>query len=190
MDEFVKAMQYIRSHDGEFPPTLDSIQDKNTLGHSGVPDAVVKIMQDEVVKENLVNRNDTELLLCLVDGFLLYSDLAVVKELDIRLLVRAPYDKLKARREARSGYVTIEGIPHHIRLTKGFWQDPPEYFDKIVWKSYIKDHQHLFHDNDINGPLREDKILNIQTPIQADLNMQELLMWAMGLISNYLQNIE
>jgi nicotinamide/nicotinate riboside kinase len=111
MDEFVKAMQYIRSHDGEFPPTLDSIQDKNTAGHSGVPDAVVKIMQDEVVKENLVNRNNKEILLCLVDGFLLYSDPIVVKELDIRLLVRAPYEKLKTRREARSGYVTIEGIP-------------------------------------------------------------------------------
>jgi nicotinamide/nicotinate riboside kinase len=75
-------------------------------------------------------------------------------------------------------------------LTVGFWEDPPEYFDKIVWKSYIKDHQHLFENNDINGHVREDKLLNIQTPAQIDLNMQELLMWAMGLISDYLQKID
>jgi nicotinamide/nicotinate riboside kinase len=110
MNDFVKAMQYIRNHNGELPPNLDSIQDKNTLTHSGVPDAVVQIMQDEVVKESLVKRGDTDILLCLVDGFLLYSGPAVVNELDIRFLVRAPYEKLKARREARSGYVTIEGI--------------------------------------------------------------------------------
>lgn len=109
MDDFVKAMQYIRNHNGAFPPNVDSIQDKNTLTHSGVPDTVVQIMQDEMAKENLVKRGDKDILVGLVDGFLLYSNPTVVNELDIRLLVRAPYEKLKARREARSGYVTIEG---------------------------------------------------------------------------------
>ena len=109
MDAFVEAMRYIRSHDGDLPPTLNSIQDKNELGQSGIPDEVVQMMQTEVVKGDLVKRNSAEIALCLVDGFLLYSDSAVIKELDIRLLVRAPYEKLKARRDARSGYVTIEG---------------------------------------------------------------------------------
>jgi len=59
-----------------------------------------------------------------------------------------------------------------------------------VWKWYIKDHQHLFQNGDVNGPLREDKSLNLQTPAQLDLTMQELLMWAMGVVSNYLANIE
>jgi nicotinamide/nicotinate riboside kinase len=76
------------------------------------------------------------------------------------------------------------------RLTIGFWEDPPEYFDKIVWKSYVKDHQHLFENDDVSSSLREDKSLNLQTPPQLDLTMQELLMWAMGLISDYLQKIE
>ena len=102
-------MRYIRENDGQFPPTLDSKEDQNELGQSGVPDNVVQTMREEVVKGNLVNREDTDLLLCFVDGFLLYSDPNVVNELDIRLLVRAPYEILKARREARSGYVTIDG---------------------------------------------------------------------------------
>jgi nicotinamide/nicotinate riboside kinase len=76
------------------------------------------------------------------------------------------------------------------QLRPGFWEDPPGYFDKIVWKYYIKDHQHLFENNDINGPVRENKSLNLQTPAQLDLTMQELLIWGMGVISNYLQTIE
>lgn len=75
-------------------------------------------------------------------------------------------------------------------MTGGFWTDPPGYFDDIVWKWYVKDHQHLFEKNDIDGPLREDRYLNLQTPAYLDLNMQELLSWAIGVISNYLQTIE
>jgi len=109
MTAFVDALQYIRNNDGRFPPTLNSIQDQNELGHSGVPDNVVEIMHEEVLKGNLVKHGDEDILLCFVDGFLLYSDPAVIKELDVRLLVRSPYEKLKARREARNGYVTLEG---------------------------------------------------------------------------------
>lgn len=109
MTAFIDVIRYIRRNDGQFPPTLESKEDQNELGQSDVPDNVVQTMREKVIKGNLVNREDTDLLLCFVDGFLLYSDSSIVSELDIRLLVRAPYEKLKARREARNGYVTIEG---------------------------------------------------------------------------------
>jgi nicotinamide/nicotinate riboside kinase len=191
MNAFIEALQYIHANEGKLPPSLKSKEDQNALGHSGVPGHVVEIMKEDVEKGNLVKRKDQDVVLCLVDGFLLYVDPSVVKELDLRLLVRAPYDKLKARREARSGYVTIDGLAHcDTELISGFWEDPPGYFDKIVWKWYVKDHQHLFENNHIDGPLREDKSLNLQTPVQLDLTMQELLMWAMGVVSNYLEHIE
>jgi nicotinamide/nicotinate riboside kinase len=190
MPAFVNAMRYIRQNDGKFPPTLDSKEDQNELGQSGVPDHVVQIMQNEVVAQGLVSHRDTEIVVTFVDGFLLYNDPSVVKELDMSLLVRAPYEKLKARREARSGYVTLEGIPSHTELTSGFWEDPPGYFDNIVWKWYVKDHQHLFENGDVSGALLQDKVLSLQTPAQLDLNMQELLVWAMGSLSNYLENID
>ena len=75
-------------------------------------------------------------------------------------------------------------------LIEGFWEDPPEYFDKIVWKWYVKDHQHLFENGDVNGPLQKGDNLSLQTPARLDLTRQELLMWAIGVISNYLQSIE
>ena len=75
-------------------------------------------------------------------------------------------------------------------MTQGFWKDPPEYFEKIVWKWYVNDHQHLFENGDINGPLREDKSLDLKTPARLDLTMQELLMWAIGVITDYLQTTQ
>jgi nicotinamide/nicotinate riboside kinase len=109
MTAFIDTMRYIRENGGQFPPTLESKEDQNELGQSGVSDDIVHVMHEEVVKQDLVKRGETDILLCFVDGFLLYSNPDVVKELDIRLLVRAPYEKLKARREARNGYVTIDG---------------------------------------------------------------------------------
>lgn len=103
-------MRYIRENEGQFPPTLDSKENQNELGDSGVPSHIVQIMHEELIKQDIVKWGEVDFRFCFVDGFLLYSNPDVVKELDIRLLLRAPYEKLKARREARSGYVTIDGI--------------------------------------------------------------------------------
>ncbi|CAG8480897.1 7679_t:CDS:2 [Diversispora eburnea] len=40
----------------------------------------------------------------------------------------ADRDVLKKRREERKGYVTREG----------YWIDPPNYFDDVVWPEYVK----------------------------------------------------
>jgi len=109
MDDFVDAMRYIRARDGNYPPTLKSIQEKNELGDPGISDQVIGSVRQNFLSLNLLDPEDPAVLLCLVDGFFLYSDPSVVDELDLRFLIRAPYHKLKARREARSGYVTLEG---------------------------------------------------------------------------------
>ncbi|CAB4374212.1 unnamed protein product [Rhizophagus irregularis] len=77
--------------------------------------------------------DDDEWNILLVDGFLLYVDQDVINELDTKLFVNASYDTLKTRRENRSVYVTIEG----------FWVDPPNYFDDIVWPNYAKANKHI-----------------------------------------------
>jgi len=118
MTAFVEAMRHIRANEGQFPPTLQSKEDQNELGHSGVPGDVVELMHEEFVKVGLLNKDNDDITLCLVDGFLLYSNLDVVKELDVRMLVRAPYEKLKARREARSGYVTLDGTPTLYKMNE------------------------------------------------------------------------
>ncbi|WVR09736.1 hypothetical protein IAU60_006812 [Kwoniella sp. DSM 27419] len=72
----------------------------------------------------------------IVDGFVLYYD---------PLFLRVPYEVLKQRREERHVYV--------LQPEGGVWEDPPEYFDKIVWPGYIKAHQDVFPQD---GPPRYD----------------------------------
>lgn len=31
------------------------------------------------------------------------------------------------------------------------WSDPPDYWDNVVWPAYLKAHQHLLVNRDING---------------------------------------
>ncbi|KXS22090.1 hypothetical protein M427DRAFT_50452 [Gonapodya prolifera JEL478] len=65
----------------------------------------------------------------LVDGFLLFADLAVAQEFDFRVFLDADYATLKQRRESRSGYLTSDG---------SIWKDPPGFFDSIVWLAAIE----------------------------------------------------
>ncbi|RKP06542.1 P-loop containing nucleoside triphosphate hydrolase protein, partial [Thamnocephalis sphaerospora] len=76
-----------------------------------------------------------------VDGFLLFADPRVAEHLDVRVFVTASKTTLQRRRDARVGYTTVEG----------FWQDPPGYFDKIVWPNYVLHHHTLLELIGING---------------------------------------
>lgn len=86
----------------------------------------------------------TKRKLIIVDGFLLFGE--SVRHMsssifDFRILLRARYEDAKRRRESRNGYVTLEG----------FWQDPPGYFDKIVWPNFVEEHRWMFHGEDVEG---------------------------------------
>ncbi|CAG8781050.1 11263_t:CDS:2, partial [Acaulospora morrowiae] len=70
--------------------------------------------------ENINEQENNEWCFVIVDGFLLYQDVQVLKELDVKLFIKADYETLKKRREERSSYFTLEG---------NYWIDPPNYFD-------------------------------------------------------------
>ncbi|KAI7834683.1 hypothetical protein BX661DRAFT_167905 [Kickxella alabastrina] len=81
---------------------------------------------------------DIPFSIILVDGILLFHDPSVTENGDMKahpgkmcdtgLFVYARYLTLKARREARSGYATKDGL----------WVDPPGYFGKLVWPNFLK----------------------------------------------------
>ncbi|WVF67248.1 hypothetical protein IAT40_001996 [Kwoniella sp. CBS 6097] len=101
-------------------------------------------------------RKDAELVVYIVDGFVLYYDSAVVDNLDIRIFLRVPRGILQSRREERQVYV----LQHPDDAAAGdVWVDPPGYFGKIVWPGYIKAHKHIFEsisDSTVNpGPERD-----------------------------------
>ncbi|KAG8419386.1 ribosylnicotinamide kinase [Metarhizium acridum] len=101
---------------------------------------------------------------------------AVHSHLDLKLFVRASYAKVKARREARDGYVTIEG----------FWADPPGYVDKIVWPNYVEEHAWMFDGGDVEGTFKADVLESqgIKVPKEApvDADLEYVLGWMVGVV--------
>ena len=68
--------------------------------------------------------------------------------LTLRILLTSTLQDTKTRRQARSGYVTAEG----------FWVDPPDYVEKVVWPNYVLNHGFLFEGGDVEGRVRGDVV--------------------------------
>ncbi|OAA44260.1 nicotinamide riboside kinase 1 [Metarhizium rileyi] len=169
-----EALSYIQQH-ASFPPTLDSKEDQNSVGKCPVPVSTVAALKSKV-SDALPSSHPLcgpNLRLCLLDGFLLYSPSmqAVHSYLDLKLFVRTSYAKAKARREARDGYVTIEG----------FWTDPPGYVDKIVWPNYVEEHAWMFDEGDVEGTYKRDVLdthgIKVLKDAPVDADMEHVLRW-------------
>lgn len=174
------ALKHIRSH-GTLPPDLVSKEDQNAVGQSGVSDESVQNLRDELRKTLGGSWNKS---IAIIDGFLFYSQpLAHIRPLfDVKLFLRTSYETAKKRREARSGYVTLEG----------FWEDPPGYVDEVVWPNYVKDHAFLFKHGDVEGDMDDAlcRRLNIDgMPSEAEGNMSVCLQWAFGVIVSNLRSL-
>ncbi|KAI1070714.1 hypothetical protein LB507_006910 [Fusarium sp. FIESC RH6] len=178
-----ESLAYIRQH-AAFPPTLDSKEDKNSVGECPVSEATIAAQRakvDVALGPDHPLRNN--LRLCLLDGFLLYSpSMAAIKpNLDIKLFLRTTYEKAKARREARDGYVTLEG----------FWADPPGYVDKIVWPNYVEEHAWMFEEGDVEGKFKEDILvkedIKVQSDVSADGNIEKTFEWTVDTILDELR---
>ncbi|KAG9007551.1 ribosylnicotinamide kinase [Tulasnella sp. JGI-2019a] len=95
--------------------------------------------------------------------FMLFQE--VYDELDVRLLLREPEPRVRARRLARSGYHTADG---------SLWRDPPNYWEQIVWPSYVRAHQGIFEGGDVehgesNGKVRDLVVLHGETLTMTEL---------------------
>ncbi|KAF2847681.1 nicotinamide riboside kinase-like protein 2 [Plenodomus tracheiphilus IPT5] len=178
----VKALRDIKQY-GKSPDWLISKEDQNSVGEHGVPETEIVRLRTRV-NGLLQARPDWEdRRICIVDGFLLFSeDMQHIRSLfDLRLFLRTSYEIARKRREARSGYVTLEG----------FWEDPPGYVDKIVWPNYVKDHKFLFEGGNVEGPLDSDTCGRVGIhgmPRDAEDNMAKCLVWAVEELEDVLKS--
>ena len=173
---FENALKYIRTH-GVPPPNLLSKEDQNSVGPVDIDDGVVASLKRHASQWTAQDVAP----IAVVDGFLLYSEsMKAVRDLfDVKLFLRADYATAKKRRAARSGYVTL----------KGFWEDPPEYVNRVVWPNFIKEHAFLFEDGDVEGNFKEELLaeLRIRTmPWSGQHSMTKCLEWACGILDDAL----
>ncbi|KKY22480.1 putative nicotinamide riboside kinase 1 [Diplodia seriata] len=182
------ALAHMHAH-GEPPSDFVSKEDKNAVGECGIATEAIercrarvqRFFEDAGVAERLRGRR-----IAIVDGFLMFSgemaELGIRDQFDIKLFLRTSYRTAKRRREARTGYVTLEG----------FWEDPPGYVDDIVWPNYVKDHSFLFKDGDVEGEIDEAvcKSIGIEAmPKDAAEDMGKVLDWASKVIVDELHKI-
>ncbi|KAG9185537.1 nicotinamide/nicotinate riboside kinase [Alternaria panax] len=177
------ALQHIKER-GTSPQWLVSQEDQNSVGEHGVPEEEIRRLKAEVEGALAGAKQEVweERRICIVDGFLLFSeDMADIRALfDVKLFLRTSYETAKKRREARSGYVTLEG----------FWQDPPGYVDSIVWPNYVQDHKFLFKDGNVDGVLDEgvcEKVGIKGMPRDAEGDMTACLRWATGVLEDVIK---
>lgn len=173
------ALAYIKAH-GTPPSDLESKEDQNSVREVNVDVALIERLKQQASSLGLEH-----VRVAIVDGFLLYSqDMVAVRDaFDVRLFLRTNYETAKKRREARSGYVTLEG----------FWADPPGYVDKIVWPNYVNDHKYLFHDNDVEGDVNEQLVNDLGIdimPAEKQGDLSACLEWAYGKLENALQKLD
>ncbi len=172
-------------------PDLESKEDRNSVGKCPVSDAKIEAMKAKVRawvepgQPGHVIFAKPEPRLCILDGFLLYCPQmrTVMDLIDIKLFLLVSRAKATQRREARDGYVTLEG----------FWKDPPGYVDKIVWPNYVQAHKWLFEDGNVEGVLRQDvlaeKGIHAQLGKGLDVDMEETLEWAVDTIMQALEKV-
>nr|KAJ3423163.1 ribosylnicotinamide kinase [Polyrhizophydium stewartii] len=86
----------------------------------------------------------------LVDGFLLFQDPRVYLEFGAAFFLRASFETLLARRNARERYITAEGVIECWRESRmpdadapvaGYWEDPPGYFEEFVYPAYLRNNK-------------------------------------------------
>lgn len=172
-------------------PGFDSKEDRNDIGPCPVAPSTIAALKSKVAQwalpgqpgHGILDSSDNPLRMCILDGFLLYapSMSTIQPHMDIKFFLRVSYERAKARREARSGYATIEG----------FWEDPPGYVDKIVWPNYVHEHSWMFADGNVEGRLKE-KVLkewNIycQSDKGVDVDMETTLKWTVDVLMKQLQ---
>ena len=170
----VKALNFIRDN-GRLPEWLVSKEDRNTAGEHGVPAETIERLEGliaEWMQGKGGSRLTSERKMVFIDGFLLFGkSMRDMREaIDIKILLRAKFAKVKERREKRKGYVTLES----------FWEDPPGYVEKVVWPAYVEEHCFMFQEGDVDGAVNSDVVdrLGIQVcPGQGDWEMEKVLEW-------------
>ncbi|KAJ9104481.1 hypothetical protein QFC21_001977 [Naganishia friedmannii] len=171
--------------EGKHLPELRSHDHLNKQVEVPIDDTVIEQWRTRFEElEEKERKKGVELVFVLIDGFLLYYDPECVKYYDALFFLRVPYATLKQRREERAQYVTQTGE---------VWQDPPHYFDNIVYPAYVDAHKHLFTNEDVEkGELapdwyrramgsnavpdgENDKVAEIFTPAEGSEGMEDMV---------------
>ncbi|KAI1007587.1 hypothetical protein K3495_g632 [Podosphaera aphanis] len=182
----VETLQHVRSN-GSLCPATESKEDMNEVSSPLVPESTIAALKEKVAAWTAPGQPGHILLtkpMYLFEGFLMYSHSTSMlwPYLDLKIFLQVSYAAAKARREGRNGYVTMDG----------FWKDPPNYVDKIVWPNYCHEHEWMFENNDVEGKVKNevDGLSGVQWPSQIDVDIEIALIWAVDVLMRELPSLD
>ena len=136
-------IQYFRTHQ-KLPDDFQSFEYRRSNYTCSLSPEALAVQRKRFHTQVLrAGQPSPRIAVLLVEGFLLYYSAVVRKLLDIRLFIRIPRDTMHKRRTERANYILDNGE---------VWQDPPFYFDQIVWPAYLEAHAGMFeHGDPVHG---------------------------------------
>ncbi|KAJ1964700.1 ribosylnicotinamide kinase [Dispira parvispora] len=124
---FTQSIQHFRAH-----AKLPDYKVTEQPGTHGLPlDELTKAKGKELLAAQgfLIDGQINPLRILVVEGFLLHHDPEILKLFNSLIMLTTESDTLEKRRNSRpGGYST----------TDGWWTEPADYFEKIVWPYYLK----------------------------------------------------
>lgn len=172
--DFLAAVEQLRR--GEVGEDIKLADEGN---EAGVKHEVLEGLREKY-RERIERLAEKGARLGLVEGFMVFVQ-GRPQFWDFGLFLNGEREELKKRREGRDGYATIEG----------WWQDPPGYFDDLVWPGYIKTHGWLFEESDVGGVYRQDVLEKAKIlPAPKDWTLERTLEWILEHTITWLESRE
>ncbi|POS83654.1 hypothetical protein EPUL_004473 [Erysiphe pulchra] len=191
MPDIIKSLKYVRQN-GTLPgnkevnkpsPYLEDLI--NSDKYSNFKDVIISL-KNKVISWSAPGQPGHILQsrkIYLFEGFLLYSRSTsdIWPYLDLKILIQASQSFVKIHRMERLPYITDEG----------YWEDPPDYLDSIVWPNYCHEHEWLFKNGDVEGNLLEmpDSRCKVMSLGGIDLDLETALLRVVDLLMRELPNL-
>ncbi|KAG8719680.1 ribosylnicotinamide kinase [Ceratobasidium sp. 394] len=140
---FREAFKRFRSDEpfvGDQPESSDTGPSSSSLDAT-LPDELLDEWRSRfrrVEKERM--RQGVQIEWRIVEGFVLYYEPEIITDLDVSILLRSSGHVLRKRSCGRQ-YFHSDGT---------VWVASPEHWDRISYPAYIRAHEHLFHNGDVD----------------------------------------
>lgn len=181
-EHLVETLDYAKTNGGKPPENFKSWQSEVFPGHKAsalrmVPKDTLKQLSDKVPAQ----LEDAEYSIVIMEGFLLYHMADIRTRLDGKPFIRLDHQEARRRRLSRPSY--------GAEAKEGEFWKTEDYFEKMVWWNYVKQHADLFENSDVEGNIDRKLWSEWGIAMQEGMNIEvsQTLSWAVDYIISLLK---
>ncbi|KAL8696894.1 MAG: hypothetical protein Q9201_007426 [Fulgogasparrea decipioides] len=178
---FKRVLEYAK-REGRLPPTFLTLQPEaeRERALSQISSAVKEQMQASLLNVQSLESGQS---IGIVEGSSLYRSETVRSLLDTKFLLRTSKETSRIRRfEEPNNLDSNLERTHHDRI---------DYFDRVVWRNYTRDHEVLFEDGNVEGrpQRRVCEGFGIQVQPYMDMSLSGTLQWVLDMFRRDIEEV-